>query len=132
MLVAGTLLGSGAGGNGAGNLPTFSEHVIKIEVVETGSAARAAIGTGFFAALLVTSSLTIIVISKLIHSRALPRRGNWRGGQTVRATVSAVDVIYDLAILRSDLQPKGFLQFEPTQINKAPDSILWVILRTWV
>ena len=27
----------------------FSEHVVKIEVVETGSAAKASIGTGFYA-----------------------------------------------------------------------------------
>lgn len=97
----------------------FSEHVIKIEVVETGSAARAAIGTGFFASAAGHIVTNYHVISKLIHS---PERYRVEvisaAGQTVRATVSAVDVIYDLAILRSDLQPKGFLQFEPTQIQQ--------------
>lgn len=97
----------------------FSEHVIKIEVVETGSAARAAIGTGFFASAAGHIVTNYHVISKLIHS---PERYRVEvigaAGQTVRATVSAVDVIYDLAILRSDLQPKGFLQFEPAQIQQ--------------
>ena len=46
----------------------FSEHVVKIEVVETGSSAKASIGTGFFAngdGQIVTN---YHVISKLIHS----------------------------------------------------------------
>jgi hypothetical protein len=97
----------------------FSEHVVKIEVVETGSAARAAIGTGFFASGGGHIVTNYHVISKLIHS---PERYRIEvinaAGQTVRATVLAVDVIYDLAILRSDLQAKGFLHFEPTQIQQ--------------
>jgi S1-C subfamily serine protease len=97
----------------------FSDTVVKIEVVETGSAARAAIGTGFFA----TSAGHIItnyhVISKLIHS---PQRYRIEvinaAGETVRANVLAVDVIYDLAILQSDLRAKRFLQFEAAQIQQ--------------
>jgi serine protease Do len=91
----------------------FSEHVLKIEVVETGSAARAAIGTGFFASSAGHIVSNYHVISKLIHS---PERYRIQvinaAGQTASASVVAVDVIYDLAILVSDLQANGFLQFE--------------------
>ena len=97
----------------------FSEHVVKIEVVETGSAARAAIGTGFFASAAGHIVTNYHVISKLIHT---PERYRIEvinaAGQPVPATVLAVDVIYDLAILHSDLQAKGFLQFEPGQVQQ--------------
>jgi serine protease Do len=97
----------------------FSEHVVKIEVVETGSAARASIGTGFFASAAGHIVTNYHVISKLIHS---PERYRIvvinAAAQTVQANVLAVDVIYDLAILRSDLQAKGFLQFEPMEIQQ--------------
>jgi S1-C subfamily serine protease len=97
----------------------FSEHVVKIEVVETGSAARAATGTGFFANAAGHIVTNYHVISKLIHSSERYRIEVINAaGQTVPATVLAVDVIYDLAILRSELQAKGFLQFEPTQIQQ--------------
>ena len=45
-----------------------SEHVVKIEVVETGSAAKASIGTGFFATAAGHIVTNYHVISKLIHS----------------------------------------------------------------
>ena len=97
----------------------FSEQVVKIEVVETGSAARAAIGTGFFASATGQIITNYHVISKLIHS---PERYRIEvinaAGQTVSANVLAVDVIYDLAILRSELRAKGFLQFELGSIEQ--------------
>ena len=46
----------------------FSEHVVKIEVVETGSAAKASVGTGFFASARGDIVTNYHVVSKLIHS----------------------------------------------------------------
>ena len=46
----------------------FSEHVVKIEVVETGSAAKATIGTRFYADALGRIVTNYHVVSKLIHS----------------------------------------------------------------
>ena len=46
----------------------FSEHVVKIEVVETGSAAKASIGTGFYASGDGHIVTNYHVISKLIHT----------------------------------------------------------------
>ena len=46
----------------------FSEHVVKIEVVETSSAAKASTGTGFFADNSGRVVTNYHVISKLVHS----------------------------------------------------------------
>ena len=97
----------------------FSEHVVKIEVVETGSAAKASIGTGFFATAAGHIVTNYHVVSKLIHS---PERYRIEvtdaAGRTNQATVLAVDVIYDLAVVRGAAPAKGFLKFEPARIQQ--------------
>ena len=91
----------------------FSEHVVKIEVVETGSAAKASIGTGFFANGRGHILTNYHVVSKLIH---FPDRYRAEvsdvAGQTSQATILGVDVVYDLAVLRINHPPKGFLRLE--------------------
>src|SRR5262245_27017667 len=91
----------------------FSEHVVKIEVVETGSAAKAAIGTGFFVNRRGHIVTNYHVVSKLIHS---PERYRAEvtdaSGQTSQATILGVDAIYDLAVLRTDRPVRGFLTLE--------------------
>lgn len=90
----------------------FSAYVVKIEVVETGSAAKASLGTGFFAApgRVVTN---FHVISKLIH---MPERYRIEitdaAGKSGNATVLGVDVVFDLAVLRTDHRPKGYLKLD--------------------
>jgi len=97
----------------------FSEHVVKIEVVETGSAAKATIGTGFYADAAARIVTNYHVVSKLIHS---PERYRIEitntGGQTSQATVLGVDVVYDLAVLHAPRAHKGFLQLAPIQIQQ--------------
>jgi S1-C subfamily serine protease len=97
----------------------FSEHVVKIEVVETGSAAKASIGTGFFANQRGHIVTNYHVISKLIHS---PDRYRIEitdvAGQTSPATVLGVDVVYDLAVLRTSRPAKGFLTLEAKAIEQ--------------
>jgi S1-C subfamily serine protease len=97
----------------------FSEHVVKIEVVETGSAAKASIGTGFFATAAGHIVTNYHVVSKLIHS---PERYRIEvtdaAGRTNQATVLAVDVIYDLAVVRGAAPAKGFLKFESAPIQQ--------------
>src|SRR5512147_717524 len=97
----------------------FSEYVVKIEVVETGSAAKASTGTGFVAdpsGRLVTN---YHVISKLVHSPERYRIDviDVAGGTTV-ATVLGVDVVYDLAVLRTARRPKGHLVFESKPVEQ--------------
>ena len=97
----------------------YSEHVLKIEVVETGSAAKSSIGTGFFADKLGRIVTNYHVISKLVHS---PERYRIeitdQAGQTGAGTVLGVDVVYDLAVLRSERPGKGFLTIESKTVEQ--------------
>jgi len=97
----------------------FSEHVVKIEVVETGSAAKASIGTGFFANGRGHILTNYHVVSKLIH---FPDRYRAEvtdvSGQTSQATILGVDVVYDLAVLRINRPPKGFLRLESKVVEQ--------------
>jgi serine protease Do len=97
----------------------FSENVVKIEVVESGSAAKASIGTGFFASAHGHIITNYHVVSKLIHS---PDRYRVEvtnpSGQSSQAKVLGVDVVYDLAVLRSDRHPQGFLSLETKPIEQ--------------
>ncbi|MGH7888389.1 MAG: S1C family serine protease, partial [Candidatus Binatia bacterium] len=92
---------------------------VKVEVVETGSAAKSSISTGFFADKLGRIVTNYHVISKLVHS---PERYRIeitdQAGQTAAASVLGVDVVYDLAVLRSERPGKGFLTFESKPIEQ--------------
>jgi serine protease Do len=97
----------------------FSEHVVKIEVVETGSAAKASVGTGFFASGRGDIITNYHVVSKLIHSADRYRvEVTNPSGQSSAANVLGVDVVYDLAVLRTDRHPKGFLTLETKPIEQ--------------
>ena len=84
-----------------------ADRVVKIEVVETGSAAKASIGSGFF----VTGGGEIItnyhVISKLIHA---PERYRAElvdaSGTRGPVSILGVDVVHDLALLRAEVRPR--------------------------
>ncbi|HEX7232127.1 MAG TPA: serine protease [Candidatus Binatia bacterium] len=95
----------------------FSEQVVKIEVVESGSGAKASVGSGFFATERGQIVTNYHVVSKLIHS---PDRYRIdivaASGQMGQAAVLAFDVIYDLAVLRIDRSVKGFLRFETAPV----------------
>jgi serine protease Do len=97
----------------------FSEHVVKIEVVETGSAAKASIGTGFYASDGGHIVTNYHVISKLIHT---PDRYRIEvtdlSGQPSQATVLGVDVVYDLAVLRTNRRPQGHLALESKAVDQ--------------
>ncbi len=97
----------------------YSEHVVKIEVVETGSAAKASVGTGFFATPAGHIITNYHVISKLIHS---PKRYliqiSDAAGRSGHAAILAVDVIFDLAVLRGDLPARGFLRLQSAPVQQ--------------
>ena len=95
----------------------FSEHVVKIEVVETGSAAKAAIGTGFYASAAGHIVTNYHVISKLIHTPDRYRiEVTDAAGLAAPASVLGVEVVYDLAVLRTQRRPKGYLALESKTI----------------
>jgi hypothetical protein len=81
----------------------YADRVIKIQVVETGSAAKATIGSGFFVSPRGHIVTNYHVISKLIHA---PER--YRAemvdvkGVILPVTILAVDVVHDLAVVGAD------------------------------
>ena len=115
----GLLRAQNMGATTQGIFKQFSEHVVKIEVVETGSAAKASIGTGFYASGGGHIVTNYHVISKLIHT---PDRYRIEvtdlSGQPNQATVLGVDVVYDLAVLRTNRRPKGYLTLESNGVDQ--------------
>ena len=86
----------------------YADRVVKIQVVETGSAAKATIGSGFF----VSGSGHLVtnyhVISKLIHD---PDRYRAElidvAGAVQPVAVLGVDVVHDLARRHRARAPRG-------------------------
>jgi S1-C subfamily serine protease len=95
----------------------YANRVIKVQVVESTSGAKATIGSGFF----VTADGYIVtnyhVISSLINT---PER--YRAeliepvGATLPASLAAFDVINDLAVLKSGLRGRPHFEVGPFQI----------------
>src|SRR5688500_18380620 len=94
-----------------------ANRVVKIQVVETASAAKASIGSGFF----VTSRGHIVtnyhVVSDLLHA---PER--YRAevidatGAAHRVRVIGVDVVHDLAVVVADLEPASHFVLAPATV----------------
>ena len=94
------------GGRGTATAEVFrryADRVIKIHVVEISSAAKAELGSGFF----VTPDGLVVtnyhVVSKIVHEPDR-YRAEWIDGGSAphRLRILAVDVVNDLAVLRSD------------------------------
>ncbi len=96
-----------------------ADRVVKIQVVETASAAKASIGSGFY----VTDRGHIVtnyhVVSELVHA---PER--YRAevidiqGALHPVTVLGVDVVHDLAVLGADLKPSAFFSLDVLAIEQ--------------
>lgn len=112
-----------AGQESASLTPTvfqrYAERVLKIQVVESGSAAKAGVGSGF----LVSDSGHIVtnyhVIAELIH-----RPGRYRaelvdpGGPPEPLGILAIDVVHDLAILRTERRAPGHFALRPAGVRQ--------------
>lgn len=91
----------------------YSDRVVKIHVIEIGSAAKAVLGSGFY----VTPDGHVItnyhVISKLVHD---PMR--YRAelidtqGATTAVTVLAIDAVHDLAVLSTGTRPEHYFTLQ--------------------
>jgi hypothetical protein len=87
----------------------YADRVVKIQVIETGSAAKATIGSGFFVSPRGHLVTNYHVISKLIHD---PER--YRAelidvtGAVHPISVLGVDVVHDLAVLGTELRPRTY------------------------
>lgn len=123
LLVLTSLRGAAAGARIGGTtqeiFKQFSEAVVKIEVVETGSAAKASIGSGFYATAAGHIVTNYHVISKLIHT---PERYRIEvtdaTGAPSLAAVLAIDVVYDLAVIRTARPPTSHLTIESSAIEQ--------------
>ena len=95
----------------------YADRVVKIQVVETSSAAKASIGSGFF----VTKAGHIVtnyhVISSLVAKPASYRAEFLDAAGAARpVTVLAIDVVHDLAVLGSEVAPKAWFTLGLAQV----------------
>jgi hypothetical protein len=97
----------------------FADGVVKVQVVETGSAAKAVIGSGFYVSADGDVVTNYHVISKLVHA---PERYRAEAidaaGASHRVTLRAFDVINDLALLRADARPATFFALEDVRVEQ--------------
>lgn len=95
----------------------FAGEVVKIEVSETGSAAKAGVGSAFFAAADGRLITNYHVIAQLVHD---PDRYRAvlvdSAGGTAPLVVLAIDVVHDLAVVQSDRRPARWLAVGPSRI----------------
>jgi len=85
----------------------YSEQVVKIQVVEAGSAARTTTGTGFYVSVGGHIVTNYHVVSQLVHDPERYRVERVEaGGATHALEVLAVDVVHDLAVLRGEARPR--------------------------
>jgi hypothetical protein len=96
----------------------YADRVVKIQVVETGSGAKSSLGTGFFVSpdgLLLTN---YHVVAETVDQPDRYRAEWSQGGAARPATVLAVDVINDLAVLTTNEPSPRFFRLGPTHIAK--------------
>jgi serine protease Do len=95
----------------------YADRILKVQVMETGSSARASIGTGFFVGADGLMLTNYHVIAERIHEP-----GNYRvevldsAGTATEVEVIAVDVVHDLAVLRTGLTPRQHFTLGPVDV----------------
>ena len=96
----------------------YSPYATRIQVVEKTSGAKSTIGSGFFATPAGHVVTNYHVISSLITK---PERYRAElvepNGTTVATTVLAIDVVHDLAVLKTEAKGKPYFSLAPAGIN---------------
>jgi serine protease Do len=110
VLLAGAV-NAGAQENGTtGVFRRFADQVVKIQVIEAGSAARASIGSGFHVSDRGHIVTNYHVVAQVVHD---PQRYRAElvlsSGATRPVTILALDVVHDLAVLGSDERSTRYL-----------------------
>lgn len=98
----------------SGVFQRHAERVVKIQVAETGSGARAGLGSGFF----VSDEGHIVtnyhVIAELVHEPERYRAEVVRAdASTVGVEVLAIDVVHDLAVVHASVASPAHFALEP-------------------
>lgn len=97
----------------------FASHVVKIHVIETGSAAKASLGSGFFVSPRGHLVTNFHVVSEVVHE---PERYRAElvdasgAGRPLR--VLAVDVVHDLAIVHADTASPRHFTIAPVAVRQ--------------
>ncbi|MGH7463354.1 MAG: S1 family peptidase, partial [Longimicrobiales bacterium] len=93
--------------------------MVKIQVVESGSQAKAGLGSGFYVS---DSGLVITnyhVVADLVHNPDRYRAELVVGATTSRdVSILAIDVVHDLAVLRTSVRPREYFALEPAAIRQ--------------
>jgi serine protease Do len=95
----------------------YAARVVKIEVVERGSGAKASLGTGFFATAAGHLVTNYHVIAEVVHDPAR-YRARWldQAGAGREARVVAIDVVSDLAVLATGSPAPAHFTLEPVAL----------------
>lgn len=94
----------------------YAPYATKIQVVEATSGAKSTIGSGFF-----TTADGHVVTNYHVISSLVNRPERYRAelvepnGTTTAATVIAIDVIHDLAVLKTEARGKPFFTIGPVE-----------------
>ncbi|MGQ0715272.1 MAG: S1C family serine protease [Gemmatimonadaceae bacterium] len=97
----------------------YARGVVKIEVAEIGSSAKALSGSGFFVDAQGHVITNYHVISKLVHHPEHYRVEVHDAAGTLHAAkVLAIDVIHDLAVLSSEAQPLARFSLARAQTSR--------------
>lgn len=97
----------------------FSDRVLKIQVVESGSGAKSEIGSGFFVSKNGHLATNYHVISKLVlHPDRYRAELVENSGTCHPLTVLGVDVINDIAIVKSELNSTHFFSLAPIKLKQ--------------
>ncbi len=95
----------------------FSDRVVKIEVQETGSAAKASIGSGFFVSPQGHLVTNYHVIAEVVQHPDRYRAGLSQGDEeeTTPVAILNVDVAHDLAIVKSETPAERYFALQPVE-----------------
>jgi serine protease Do len=97
----------------------FAERVVQVRVLEKGSGSKSVIGSGFFVSadgLVITN---YHVVSALVFQPSdFVVELHDSAGNALAAKVVDVDVVHDLAVLKSETAPPSFFTLEPIQPSR--------------
>lgn len=103
----------------AGVFRRFADRVVKIEVVETGSAGKASVGSGFFVGPDGELVTNYHVIADVVHEPDRYRaEAVHHDGQRIPVALVAVDVVHDLAVVRAATSPTSFFGLRETPLEQ--------------
>ncbi|MBC8088718.1 MAG: trypsin-like peptidase domain-containing protein [Phycisphaerae bacterium] len=97
----------------------FAGQVFKVQVVETGSAAKAGIGSGFLVSADGRMITNFHVISNVVNTPARYRAELIdSAGKSTPVKVLAVDIVHDLAVLQTELRNRPFFRIEAVAVSQ--------------